>query len=1316
MVATAQRPGGRNCEEANVSPCSSRPNDHVFGGHSRIGASGFLPSSTSGRVASARSRFDSATTRGKFNADRDLFTELSSESGSQSSAVLTPSSQVTLAVQEKLGKWVSGAEIVNGRTSQQPLAPGEPQGSSCLLEGSLLAPARRRRGASLDVSAYQTSATDSNRERRKEGRSSSLSGPQDAALSSATARRGPWSAKVNSQDSLTERAQSTYSYTGGPEAVARDPAGGEGKSRDSESPDAKLSILPAIVSALRVVTGPSDVPSVLRSFPRSELSTKLLAAVLKQLRRNWRVVLGVYEWMQREAFDLTVHVYTLVLGSAGNVGQWGVVDRVLRDMARAGVKKDAFVYNTLILCNSNGGRHEEALEWYREMGAHNIQGNQVLYTTVIKMLTKAQHHEEAAELSDELRRRGGFTPDAMTLCTLITAYSQAERLDSALELFGRMRQQPKAGWDVVVWNAAVSAFARAGMPGEAEALVHEMEEVWWETQGLGAEAVHVDTWRRNLLGEERSSGSRWGARGGVEDLQGENQGLGSGAFRGALGREAQSSGGSSFGKGMRHVDRQSVQGDGNLEPSTVREVENCVDLAGVDPLSGQAAGSNGTKEKGRSSGLDESSIGTAPTLLDDTMQSDVESSQPLIEETQAMNGNTQGTSVWDAEGNGLALDVRLRRSARTHKNRQGMQQSSQLPSQQIEESLTTGPAWSQPSKELVGRGQEGTLGTQSLETRGGGADASAGEQRSPGERKDAGSTVGREVQKGKGSWASRKLPFGPTSHAYNALIHAYCLAGEAEKAEETKERMLLHGFLPTPVTYNTLLSLYARWPASRTAEAVEKAEALVHEMQTSGRGSLDVYSFCTLIGLYNRGGMPERATRTYQSMLLLGLKPDLHIYSAMIALYGRRGLPEEAAVLYEKVKAQGLSPDATILTSMLGVYQKLGRVDDAAAVAAAIEDLGQGIDAIVSSAVISFFSKAGRLGDAVRVFEAARREFGRPRPRNLRGAAPRPSVEPPVEASSETLLGASVEGPRALAVRSASGQGEEDVQRPSRRPVGRDSVGPTPDRRGMTLGRRKGRKREPVDAVLLSAMIDAYGKAGVVDKAEALFQELQALEAPGYKNLVAYTSMISLLGKHGRVEEAQDLFSQLRAAGVLLDSLVFNAMLDALAKGGQQEPAQRLFHEMMQAGPTPTVYTYTILIDMYGKDGNLMEASKAFGHMLQRGLRPSVVTYNSLIHMFAQAGMHNDAHALYQRMWEEDGVRPNSVTYNIMLHMHADAGNPWDAIRVFREMERVNCEPDAAVLLLVAKMYGKIGQFSRMNDLKSRPGAQVFGRATPTLE
>jgi len=126
------------------------------------------------------------------------------------------------------------------------------------------------------------------------------------------------------------------------------------------------------------------------------------------------------------------------------------------------------------------------------------------------------------------------------------------------------------------------------------------------------------------------------------------------------------------------------------------------------------------------------------------------------------------------------------------------------------------------------------------------------------------------------------------------------------------QRMLLRGFLPNPVMHNTLPS--PSTPAglrSRASEAVEKAEALVEEMQSNGMATPDVYLTVLLLGCTRAPAVPERATLAYQRMRARGLEPDLHVYSAMIALYARQQMFEEVEGLYGALKERRLKPDAT---------------------------------------------------------------------------------------------------------------------------------------------------------------------------------------------------------------------------------------------------------------------------------------------------------------------------------------------------------------------------------------------------------------------
>ncbi|CAI6009599.1 unnamed protein product, partial [Closterium sp. NIES-65] len=90
--------------------------------------------------------------------------------------------------------------------------------------------------------------------------------------------------------------------------------------------------------------------------------------------------------------------------------------------------------------------------------------HQVIYTTVMKLFARAGRTDGVARIAALLREEGGredglFRLDSKTICALIAAYNSMGDLNSAQEEIESAREgMPPGEWDMVVWNAMVAAY------------------------------------------------------------------------------------------------------------------------------------------------------------------------------------------------------------------------------------------------------------------------------------------------------------------------------------------------------------------------------------------------------------------------------------------------------------------------------------------------------------------------------------------------------------------------------------------------------------------------------------------------------------------------------------------------------------------------------------------------------------------------------------------------------------------------------------------------------------------------------------------
>ncbi|CAI5459837.1 unnamed protein product, partial [Closterium sp. Yama58-4] len=974
----------------------------------------------------------------------------------------------------------------------------------------------------------------------------------------------------------------------------------------------------------------------------------------------------------------------------------------------------------------------------------------VIYTTVMKLFARAGRTDGVARIVALLREEGSredglFRLDSKTICALIAAYNSMGDLNSAQEVFEAARAStPPGEWDVVVWNAMVAAYGRAGKVKQAEELLLQME----------AQADGADGRKGGSEGEEGAhevdTGAAWGS---VEADWGRVEADGGSVETDRVG---QSMGGPGGAESVGRVQRGAA---GSIISST--QEGNWVQGAIEESEKRKGSAVNGSRP---SPLLQPALAYSEPASVISGPLSEVWSDAPGELWSEAREGLVAATAtvavppVASLEAQGISNSDSNGRNEIGNDTASGGVGDGGLVAAGVDGGGTGNSGGETGGSGEEGRGDEeegeeidreverremqrreggGRRGGKSTRGYSGGTGrASWGNDREEARRGrgEGGARRGRERIGGGGGGGGlegggRELSpprFGPTLNAYNSLLNAYAKAGDVDKAEKTFKRLMARGFYPSTVTFNTLFSLYASLPSSSSSlSAARRLHALMLQMDVP----LDVYSCCSLIGLLSRSGQVEEAVGLFERMKAQGVQPDSHVFSAMIAMFARHGKLEAALRTFKEMKAAGCAVDMPVLTSMIGVYHRLGLLEEASAAA---------MDAIVS------------------VFGGNKGFFGYREDMKCRCAVHMPVLTSMIgvyhqlgllEEASAAAMDAIVSGsewcllclgvlnlevlslclPRVLTsmigvyhrlglLEEASAAAMDAIVSGSEwcllclavlnlgvlslclegcavdKPVLTSMIG-VYHRLGL-LEEASAAAMDPIVSCLGVSNLGAEVlslKAGQLDAAEALFAEILADESGSIADLAAHTTMISVYGKHGLVDKAKLLFTSLRGSGRDLDAVIWNAMLSALGKNGRVEEAKELFAEMQECGPAPTVYSYSIMIDAYGKADRILDASTTFARMLSSGLRPSLVTFNSMLAAYRRAGMVNDAAALFRRMRAE-GVPPSHVSYAILIHTHAQAGDLREATRLFRELQDSGCAVDNPTLHRITSMLRWAGR------------------------
>ncbi|OVA10264.1 Pentatricopeptide repeat [Macleaya cordata] len=196
-----------------------------------------------------------------------------------------------------------------------------------------------------------------------------------------------------------------------------------------------------------------------------------------------------------------------------------------------------------------------------------------------------------------------------------------------------------------------------------------------------------------------------------------------------------------------------------------------------------------------------------------------------------------------------------------------------------------------------------------------------------------------------------------------------------------------------------------------------------------------------------------------------------------------------------------------------------------------------------------------------------------------------------------------------------------------------------------------------LDLFVGSALIDMYGKCGMMEEAEKLHERI------GKQTMASWNAIISGFSSQKQSEDAQKYFSRMLDNGLTPDNFTYATVLDTCANMatiglGKQIHAQIIKNELQS-----DVYISSTLVDMYSKCGNMQDSRLMFEKMHIRDF----VSWNAMISGYAQHGLGEEAITVFEKMKLEN-VKPNNATFVAVLRACGYMGLFEEGSRYFHSM------------------------------------------------
>lgn len=508
--------------------------------------------------------------------------------------------------------------------------------------------------------------------------------------------------------------------------------------------------------------------------------------------------------------------------------------------------------------------------------------------------------------------------------------------------------------------------------------------------------------------------------------------------------------------------------------------------------------------------------------------------------------------------------------------------------------------------------------------------------------------------------------FEPNVVSWTALIAGNEQNGYSYQALHVFRQMIREGVKPNSITIASVVSACTNLSLLRHGKEIH-----CYCVKTEGLDS-DVIVGNSLVDFYAKCKSSEVARQKFDRIR----DKDLVSWNAMLAGYALRGCRDEAFELLIEMQSRGIEPDVVTWNGLITGYTQYGdgktaleffyrmrqagtepntiTVSGALAACAQVKDLRLGkeihcfvirncieMSTGVGSALITMYSGCERLEIACCVFNellvrdvvvwnsiiaACAQNSWATTALNFLREMQFSDVEP----DAVTVVSALPACARLAALR----QGKEIHQYIIRH--GLDSC-----------------------HVTWNALIDMYGRCGVIRKARKVFDVMPSWD------VVSWNVMIAAYGMHGFGMDAVNLFRRMWLTGLVPTYSTFTNLLSACSHSGIIEEGWRYFNMMKSEYKLePAVEQYACMVDLMARAGQFDETMEFISEM---PIEPNAAVWGSLL---GACRIHcNPDLAEYSARFLFELEPQNSGNYILLANIYSAAGRWEDAAKTRQLMK-----------------------------------------------
>ncbi|CAK7345752.1 unnamed protein product [Dovyalis caffra] len=463
-----------------------------------------------------------------------------------------------------------------------------------------------------------------------------------------------------------------------------------------------------------------------------------------------------------------------------------------------------------------------------------------------------------------------------------------------------------------------------------------------------------------------------------------------------------------------------------------------------------------------------------------------------------------------------------------------------------------------------------------------------------------------------------KYPFD--NFVCSSIISGFCKIGKPEFAIGFFDNAVKVGALrPNIVTYTTLVS--ALCMLGRVSEVCDLVFMMEKEELV-----FDVVFYSNWICGYFRVGMLMEALQKHGEMVKKGIYLDMISYNVLIDGFAKEGNVEKAVGFLDKMIENGLKPNLVTYTSIVMGFCRKGKMDEAFAVFKMVENIGIEVDEFIYAVLIDGVCRKRDFDHVYQLLQDM----------ELKGISPsivtyntlvnglckigRTSEADKVSKGIQgdtvtysTLLNGYTEEENIAGILEIKRRSEEagvcmDIVMCNILIKALFMVGAFEDVYALYKGMND--MDLVADSVTYCTLIDGYCKAGQIDEALEMFDEVRRTLA---SSVACYNSIINGLCKNGMVDVAKEVFMELNEKGLIFEVGIYMTLIKAIFKAERAEGVLNLIYRIENLGLDKYAVICNEAISLLCKQNCALDASEVYMVLRKNHLHVTCKSYYSIL-------------------------------------------------------------------------------------------------------